>query len=642
MRPEQALPSRREPYSATGLPLSMQEPLRGLLFNQSFPLGRTESHGPDVGGRDTHLAKSIYERGTETQGTPLDHQQLREGTPGYFRSEGDLGQTGMITLDRNGAVMGSVRSPKWLPTKYTPRDKYIEVTFGGEQTGEHIEKTFLREIGMEAAQQVAKDLLHAAIESVQLPYHASTRGTEVESFIVAKRTGSIPSAPRKDQEELISGMVEAALDPADTIEEGMILRAQHVLNTHDEASPTFRLNTGVPITGDLSDGGLQINDGEYEKYVAVVSSHLKERMGDFDPEATQVTSYIARKKGYHTFKEMVDDEGHIAMWFNAAGHHSVSLPHLEGNDETNKFVVPTEIAIATADIMASDMGKVAELLMYSSPLLLEEAPLIQTREGKRWPLDYRDLYRNSMGTTFPGEFIGTPEELYERTKKGILDGEVHTIDRTAYRAKVVDQTTGEEKEFAAYHGPVRLRQAAAEKPIGRVEVTGPGSSFSLLDEAARDIFLDVLKLGAFEAIADGKHPMEYFKENYPSLTTNENRMDIGKAYNLNGPTDETATALIAETLNFLKDMADKYPPYAKNIAFAHNRIENLTKEATATSFEEYAKDPVGPVSQVMQNMYEAGYEPLEIAKATHDYELQTAKAFIKSDGDPAKVLGLAA
>ncbi|HZE87178.1 MAG TPA: hypothetical protein VE090_03135 [Methylomirabilota bacterium] len=581
-----------------------------------------------VGVRATHETKGASGlHDTEK----LQLQTLREALPQQVNVIGILGKTGIVVTSEKGEVIGAVRGPQTISQHHADQGEYIHVTFGGEQTAKHIEKSTLRKFGTEKAAEIAKNLTEAAKGSIHLPYFASRRGSEIESYRVrvnhADGKASIVKAPYENQEELVRGMEEAALDPADTIEEGMIDRAKHVIQSSGDPDE-FLLNTAVPIVGTANDEGLKMNNGKYKEYVGEVASKLKTRMGRFDEYGGQVADFVAEKMGYRNLETMVKEEPTMAYWFNAAGHHSVSLPHIKQDQEG--YIVPTEIAIAAADVAASDMGKIAELLMYSSPLILGEAPSINTPEGPKKPLDYRDLYRHLMGTTFPGDLIRDPQTLYDRMKKGIIDEETHTLDRSAFRTTMPDGQV-----FSSCHGPVRLRHVAPRngEPISRIETTGPGSSFSLLDEYARDVLLDVFNLAAFEAVANRSHPADYFKDKYPTLTISSNRMDIGRGYNLNGPSDLIAGKAIEECLTFLNEMADKYPPFAKNISIAQNRIANLRQEATAVNFDEYAQDPVGPVSQVIQIMHHRGYTPAKIAQDVANYELKMAKALIATHGD---------
>jgi hypothetical protein len=604
--------------------------------------GRRETNGSKLAGTGAEAANGA--RG------PLSRDIINQHIPETHRLEGTLGQTGVVMLDDKGRVVGAIRGPQTIPARKIRHEDYIEVIFGGEQTPEHIERSFLREIGSEEAARVAREIIAAARESVHLPYHASKRGTEVESHRArisrTTQTGNIVKAPFEKQEELCRGTEEVALKPTNTIEEGMVLRAEHVISSaHDNLinyPGEFLLNTGVPLFGTVHDEGLKLNDGKYEDYVAAVSAKLRARIGRFDDYGAQVADHIATKMGYKNLEEMAATEPTMAYWFAAAGHHSVSLPHQEGGK--NKFVVSTEIAVSAADVAASDMGKIAELLMYSSPIILGDTPLIDTPDGPKRPLDYRDLYRHLMSTSLPGDLIRDPQTLYERMTQGIKDQETYTLDRTAFRTS--------DPEGPSCHGPVRLRTVLQKdeqgeiNPIARVEYTGAGSSFSLLDEAARDIFTDVLNLAAFEAVANEQTLEEYYKGKYPSLTRNDRRKAIGEDYNLNGSQGELAREVISESLRFMDDMADKYQPYEENIRFAQSRIANLLRAATARNFEDYAENPVGPVSQVMQHMYDdlraegksEQEAALHVGVATAAYEYQTAQALMKTKGDPKPLL----
>jgi hypothetical protein len=584
---------------------------------------------PEPEGRDTHAAKAD-KKGEELTAPVLPRFTEETRMQETYFAEGRVGETGIVARDYRGNVVGVVRHPNWIVEEYIDRGAYTEVIWGDKQTDQHIETSYLRMFGNDGAAQVATEIVAEATRTDQLPYHASTRGSEVESFLVDRATGRILKAPIEEQEELLAGLYETALPPAATLKDGILDRARYTLKVTNP--DILAVNTGVPPVGSIDDPGLQMNEGEYAQYIAGISNKVRPLMGRHDEAGAEVGDFIAGKHGYSSFEEMVKDKHDIEYWFAAAGHHSVSLPHVK--NEHGEYVVPTEIAIAVADTLNSNMAKISGMLMFSSPMILGETPLIQ---GKR-PLDYRDLYRRTMGTTGEGDMIRTPEELHNRITTAIVNGETHTMDRTAYRTTLEDGT-----ETPSYHGPVRLRMATSNgKPIGRIESTESGSSFSLLDEYARNVFLDVLKLGAFEAVANGQQPTEYFADKYPNLVDSSKRKEIGHAYNLNGPTDPTAGEVIDEAVRFMTEMADKYKPYKADISFAVDRIKNLKRIATATSFEEYESNPVGPVSQVMQNMLDSGRTPLEVVEAAVTYEQRTAQRIIDNQGDIPKMVRMAA
>lgn len=635
------------PFATEGrYPSSPDFVMRRAFTLDSHVLRRTGRNGAaetDGASRDTHGAKAASnghtpEKVAVTAPVIPAVTQESERRVGAYQTFGEIGVTGVAIAagpELGSGITATVRSPRWVRTD-DEKARPIQVEWGGKPQLDHIEVSFLKPYGTEAAAEVARDITEAARDSVHYPYEASVRGHEVESFLTNFRTGRIEAAGFDEQEELQSGVWEIALAPQNTIEDAMKARARHAIIAVEEWADDgiLPVNTSVPISGFPDNDGLTINNGKYEHYVAGMSNRLLPLMGRHDDHSGQVGDAVASMYGYDSLEAMVDGEPNVAYWVAAAGHQSTSLPHIE--NVHGDYEVPTEIAIAAGDMLNSDMAKVAGLLMFSSPMLFGETPVIKTEKGERTARDYRDIYRRIMATSIPGDMIRDPKTLDRRILRGIVEGETHTMDRTAYRAEGMDTPS--------YHGPVRLRMAQPEsgKPIGRVEVTEAGSSFSLLDYYAFQVMVDVMKLGAFEAVAAGQHPSDYFGERFSTLRDSKDRVAIGDGYNLFGGEDPKAAAAIQQAYEFMGEMADKYPPQAKNIRFAQERIANLLADTPARNFDEYMENPQGQVTEVMRHMREDGASPAQIAVAVTKYEYQLAHKILEADGDVTEVYAKAA
>lgn len=602
-------------------------------------------HGA-ISSHETHAAKVVlHGAGKETITRPV-HTYVENAPGSQYETHGMVRESGVV-VTKDGQVVAAVRSPRWIPEDI----EADEIVWGGEPAVDMIEQSYLRPMGQFSI-DIARILIDDAQESPILSLAASYRGSEVESILTrvhGSKAGEIVAAPQEEQEELQTGVWEKALDPVETLEEGTLLRAQHAIDAINRwgSEGILPVNTSVPISGEITpdgeggftkDPGLKINQGAYKGYVRGMSNRLRRLIGRHDEYAGQAGDHLAKMHGKDTLEALVEQTDDITFWVSTAAHQSVSLPHIQ--NEQGKYVVPAELAIAVADMENSNMAKVAGLLMYSSPLLLSEMPEIQTPNGAREPRDWRDLLRRVMATSIPGEMVKTVEELNKRTEQGIVDGDTHTIDRTAYRAKLQDGT-----DTPSYHGPVRIRMARPENPkstIGRIEVTEAGNSFSLLDFHAFTTMVDILKLGALEAAAHGMHPADYFGDKYPMVKDSSKRIAIGDGYNLNGPDDPTAREAITQTLAFMDEMAEKYPPQEKNIRFAQARIKNLLVKTTIRDFDDYMKDPTGQVTEVMRNMQKDGNTPAQIAEAITKYEYELAHKIVEVKGDVTQLYDMAA
>lgn len=583
----------------------------------------------------THAAKHAS-GGTPIKGDALPYFVHRKTPDGPVemaieKTIGSVNSTGVVGI-RGIDVLAGVRHPYWIDTEE------------GVQTKGMIEYSFLRSLGTEVASRIAQKILDSAQKSPDLPLHASTRGSEVESILYGttyETRGQIVPAPLQEQEELQAGVLETALPPVSSIEEGMRVRAQLVVDGYKEKNYYIRVNTSVPIASDSStddggnrqiDPGAKINEGEYKEYVQAMSQRLLPLMGRHDNFAGQMGDQLAHHYGYKSLEEMIQKHPDITFWLNTSAHQSISLPHVKGENDEN--IIPTEIAIAVADINNSNLAKVGSLLMFSSPLLLGEEPTIVDDDNVYHPRDGRDLLRRIMATSLPGEMIGNVDELSRRTTEGIIDGTTHTIDRTAYYTTQSDGT-----RVKSYHGPVRIRmsQPTPDSTIGRVEVTEASNTFSLLDFYAYTIFCDAMKLAGIETVANGQQPGEYYGKKYPLIVSSDKRTAIGDGYNLHGGSSTLAKEAIEQAYDFMGDIAERYEPFAKNIRFAQERIKNLLAPTQARNFEEYLENPIGQVSEVMRHMYHDGKTPAEITMEVTKYEYDLAKIILKHDGDATKV-----
>ncbi|MCX6732353.1 MAG: hypothetical protein NTV98_02325 [Candidatus Roizmanbacteria bacterium] len=159
-----------------------------------------------------------------------------------------------------------------------------------------------------------------------------------------------------------------------------------------------------------------------------------------------------------------------------------------------------------------------------------------------------------------------------------------------------------------------------------MEFTGCSASPSIYDEVARNSLLQLMMIGAYEALAEGKTPMEYFKAEFPSMGRWEEQKDLIMEANLHGFKTDKVSALINEGLRFAKRMEEKYPALREQAQIAQMRLQNLWNDPVA-NLEEYVENPQGSFAEVVQNELRSGLSPLEVTKKIEQYQLTMAQKF---------------
>jgi hypothetical protein len=404
----------------------------------------------------------------------------------------------------------------------------------------------------------------------------------------------------------------------------LIERAKHILERAKRRKPYLIIDTSVLPTSNPKN--IQVNTGDdLGPYVYAIQNFLYQNYFGFsDPVAVSLMDKVAENFGYSSYQEMHRHLGNMAYWVMAASHASVGLHHHKTGNKA--LWVPAEQAIAVSDIFNSDLATIAEFLMFSTPVIFGQTPMLVDKSGQEvWPNDYRAIFRYLMDTTNPGPFIGSVEEMYRRITYGVVNGLTHTIDRSSYLASVGN------KIVPVAHGRVRNR-IASNKPLkqtGRIEYTGCSASPSVIDESARNCFLQVLMVAALEALSNGQMPQDYFKEMFPSISSWERQKYLTQAASLYGFNHPEVSALIDEGLSFLSYMEGNYPALKQQIEIARERIQNLRNQAVS-SLEEYLVNPTGPVAEVIKNEIKRGIDSLELARRVHNYEIQLAEKLLQN------------
>lgn len=544
-------------------------------------------------------------------------------------------QSGVTMYNGRGELVATARDASWVLRAIHPNG---EIEVGGTPHEDHLEHLRGREVGVAMAGKISRTLREALRAGESIPYGAMRYGTERESWAQDPLTGALMPVPRGVQIELQQTCFESPREPQETPQGVIYDRAHAVLEAEKELSGLSILDTSVPLVGSLDDPGVAINDGpDYGPYVQMTNQKLQ---GYMDHPTSYATDLIQRVTG-ETFGHIQKRLGHTGYWLNAASHVATSYPQV--NTATEIGVVPLEIAIADADMKVSNFSSLLEMLMASSPLFLGQKAEAMGEDGNvHWLLDTRAILRHLMDTAGPPDkFVRTPEEYRTRVAFAIENALTATGDRGAYLTTYPDGTIR-----SMMHGAVRMRMAAKQQGMkgGRTEYTGCGASPSLVDEAGRNALLELMTVGAYEAVEAHQHPAEYFAaKGFPSFADVSQQQELMRLYSMYGPEHPAVQQMIHEGVRFIDYIASQYPASLRIQqagVLARERIANLltAREATPRSLAEYRHNPRGSISVVMQHMVEDGYTPLAVMKALVQYQHDTANDVIGVKGDVVQLL----
>jgi len=548
---------------------------------------------------------------------------LNNGNP--LIPEGEIGETGVVLKTDEGFVAASLPHPRTRPSLVDLKRGIVE--FGGKVTDRHLETALEIPVGLNRAQRYSRAMIDALkklesfTEFSQFFNGAGAVGSEPEAWVIDPKTGDLALISGG---ELQIGLLEETLEAISDPQVFLIERAKHILERAKRRKPYLIIDTSVLPTSNPKN--IQVNTGDdLGPYVYAIQNFLYQNYFGFsDPVAVSLMDKVAENFGYSSYQEMHRHLGNMAYWVMAASHASVGLHHHKTGNKA--LWVPAEQAIAVSDIFNSDLATIAEFLMFSTPVIFGQTPMLVDKSGQEvWPNDYRAIFRYLMDTTNPGPFIGSVEEMYRRITYGVVNGLTHTIDRSSYLASVGN------KIVPVAHGRVRNR-IASNKPLkqtGRIEYTGCSASPSVIDESARNCFLQVLMVAALEALSNGQMPQDYFKEMFPSISSWERQKYLTQAASLYGFNYPEVSTLIDEGLSFLDYMEGNYPALKQQIEIAKKRIQNLRNQAVS-SLEEYLVNPTGPVAEVIKNEIKRRVDQLELVRRVHNYEIQLAEKLLQN------------
>lgn len=572
----------------------------------------------------------------EDNGTPLTENNLPEiirkanGRFPHVRHdalhfEGELGKSGVVVANPGGAIVAAVRSNTWIPVK-------IEgdvVEFGGTPGENQIERSFLFESSDRDVQEHAQELLGRLQRSSNLGEFALSNegagggGSEPEGWLI-HHDGSPYEI--SDGGEVQTNCIEETIPPYANAQEFLAARSRQILARKEKYPDAIVLDTSTLPTSHPREMKIGIT-GENGMYVTAITHKLwAEYMNCLDPTARQLMNTLGKTFGFEDWPAMHEELGNMAYLVFAASHLSIGLPHVHNGES---LAIPEQEAIAVADISNSDFGTLAEMLMLSTPMVFGESPKVIYKGQETSPRDYRALMRLTLDTTHPADFIRDPETYRKRTIHLVTEGLSHTLDRSAYMSEF-ETVEGEHIERPVMHGRVRIRATSSEpnNKSGRVEFTGCSASPSLYDEVARNSLLQLMMVGAYEALSEGKHPTVYFAEQgFSSMTDWKKQKKLLMDANLLGFKSDNVSVLIDEGVRFAKRMGTKFPALMEQAQIVEKRLLNL-RNNPAASLNEYVDNPQGSFAEVVQKELTNGQSALEVAKKIEQYQLTMASKFV--------------
>ena len=439
-------------------------------------------------------------------------------------------------------------------------------------------------------------------------------GSEPEAWLINPDTGDLEPISAG---ELQQGLLEETLDPIADPNKFLVKRAKYTLDRAEKNKGI--LITDLSVLPTSSPDKIIINTGhELGPYVFAIQHWLMKNYFTFsDPLAEELMNTLSQSAGFDNHRHLIQETKNMGHWVNAASHGSFGLNHLR--EGISAQYTPTEAAIAISDVFNSDLATVAEFLMFSTPIIFNQTPTV----NEEWPRDYRTILRYLMDTSNPADFIKDTNTMYTRITKSITEGLSHTVDRCSYIA----EANG--RPVPVMHGRVRNRATSHEprNQTGRIELTGCSNSPSILDEQARNAFMQILATVALEAVENKQHPIDYLGKKFPHLTTWNKQKDLAINASLFGFHYPEVKSVIQESLQLIEYVEASYPSLTEIADIATRRIQNLSKPAV-NSLKEYLVNPQGSISEAIQNEIKAGATGLDIARSVHQYQLSMSNQIL--------------
>lgn len=560
--------------------------------------------------------------------------------PESFQIHGQPQETGLVIVSHDNLV-ATIKHPKVIAESFDHEMGKAE--FFGKQTMEQIETSMAVPYGKEysamRASQVINNIKKNGLRDTTLQTGFATIGLEEESMHF-DREGNPFRLPDDEQIETQNNTKEVALDPTGNLFELGIQVAESRIREANLRQENINPYFSFSILSKPHE--LQTNDGKHGPYVRAVTTRMYDKFF-FPKPGSEVEKYwnnVAQEFGFKDFLHLRENSDIMAPWAVCASHINFGLRTEKIN---GSYEVGLEEGIAVADLMQSNFGTIMEWMTFSTPLAFGKKIGIEYNGSTKYPKDARAVARFITRSGYPGEFILSPDNYNKRAIRALHNGIADRIDRAGYTSYHADL----DDEVASAHARTRLRTSGGsgkekfDKPVGRVEFTGGGETPDLIALMSRNAMIVLSGIAAYEAVANGKHPAEYFANKFPSMSRDDELMELTHAYNFEGLDNPKSAALYEEGRAFLQYMKENYthPEMQYIVSLAELGFNKLSEQTLARNYEEYLHNPRGSIADVMNHMFEDGYTPLEIAKLASEFERNQAEMLIKNGGDVLKMIG---
>ncbi|MBD3362390.1 hypothetical protein GF362_01585 [Candidatus Dojkabacteria bacterium] len=579
-------------------------------------------------------------------GEPINSKgELESSLMGYemvpkFTTLGEPGKTGLAVVF-NGTVVSAIRHPKLIPSSYDPKTN--EVEYYGKQSYNHLETSMAEALGVEYSQEMASRLLQQIKEKGIRQVAETTGFGKVgieEEALHFNAFGEPFKLDDDEQVEVQDNVKEVALSPSLDVFDQAVKVAESRITEAEKRPENIVTSTSFSML--TTPDGMRMNSSEINDigaYVNAITTYMVDNY--FSPNDPVVQTYwdsIAKSAGYEDFYDLKDTVGNLSPLAFCASHASLGL---RSERVDGSWAIGLEEGIAVSDMFNSDFGTLLEWMTYSTPIAFGERLGTEVDGEIKYPKDARAVARLASRTTYPGDFLRTPEEFRNRIVNNMINGVADRMDRAAYMHYHDD--LGE--DVACAHGRVRFRVTGGSgkdkfsNQLGRVEFTGGPATPDMIALISRDAMLKLMGIAAYEAVAHGVHPSNYFKTRFPSMATCNEHIELAHAYNFEGHEHPKVANLLAEGQSFLDYMKREYPNAEIEylVELAQLGLNKLSESTEARTLEEYLDDPKGNISDVMSHMWEDGYSALEIAEAVADFERKQSHKVLEHGGD---ILGM--
>jgi hypothetical protein len=561
-----------------------------------------------------------------------------EQIPDFVEISGKVGESG-VAITTHDRVISALRHPHFIP-KFKPGtfewvNGYPE--YFGTQEESHISTSMAEPLGVEYSKRKAKELVEHIKEfgfnGIVHKTGFGTLGVEEENLHFDSKNIKPKDLPAKDQYELQSSVKELGFDPASHVSEQAKMIAESRIKEAIENPESVINSTSFSMASRPDE--FKMNSGVLGEYINAVAFHMFNNY--FDPKDELSIKYwnkIAENSGYKDFSDLKNRVGDLTPLTFVAAHVSLGL---RSENVDGSYRIGLEEGIAVSDMVNSNFGSLLEWMTYSTPLAFGERVGIEINGETKYPKDARAIARLGSRTAYPGDFIMTPENYKNRVVEAIVEGQADRIDRSGYIAYHEDR----DEKITNPHARVRFRVAPNEgkdkfkKRLGRVEFVGGGNTPDIVALTSRNALLQLMGLGAYEATANGQHPVYYFRDKFPSISSCDGQIVLNHSYNFGGSDHPKANALIEEGRAFVEYMRQNYKhediQYLADVA--EMGINKLWEKTEAKNLDEYLKNPKGNISDVIVNMYNSGMKAEEITRRVADFEVKQAKKVMEYDGD---------